>query len=88
MADRASRAVLVSGLLLLLSEMAFCVSGAQITITIHNDAPIPQNVLEQATLSNVVYYFKGQRSSGLLDKADHHLLLAGKTTDANPPTAE
>jgi hypothetical protein len=42
---------------------------------------IGKNVLEQSTLSNVTYYFKGQRSSGLLDKADHHLLLAGKTTD-------
>jgi hypothetical protein len=42
---------------------------------------IGKNVLEQATLSNVAYYFKGQRSSGLLDKADHHLLLAGKTAD-------
>jgi hypothetical protein len=42
---------------------------------------IGKNVLEQATLSNVTYYFKGQRSSGLLNKADHHLLLAGKTTD-------
>jgi hypothetical protein len=28
-----------------------------------------------------VYYFKGQRSAGEIDKADHHLLLAGKTTD-------
>ncbi|MDF2432466.1 MAG: hypothetical protein JWP44_2097 [Mucilaginibacter sp.] len=42
---------------------------------------IGKNVLEQATVSNVVYYFKGQRSSGLFDKADHHLVLAGKTTD-------
>ena len=42
---------------------------------------IGKDVLEQSTLSNVVYYFKGQRSSGLLDKADHHLLLAGKTID-------
>jgi hypothetical protein len=42
---------------------------------------IGKNVLEQATLSNVTYYFKGQRSSGLFDQADHHLLLAGKTTD-------
>ncbi len=42
---------------------------------------IGKNVLEQSTISNVVYYFKGQRSSGLIDKADHHLLLAGKTTD-------
>ncbi|MGF7038230.1 hypothetical protein M2273_001471 [Mucilaginibacter lappiensis] len=42
---------------------------------------IGKNVLEQATLSDVVYYFKGQRSAGEIDKADHHLLLAGKTTD-------
>jgi Glycosyl hydrolase family 9/Cellulase N-terminal ig-like domain len=42
---------------------------------------IGKNVLEKATISDVVYYFKGQRSSGLLDKADHHLLLYGKTTD-------
>jgi hypothetical protein len=33
---------------------------------------IGKNVLEQATISDVVYYFKGQRSSGLLDAADHH----------------
>jgi hypothetical protein len=42
---------------------------------------IGKNVLEKATISDVVYYFKGQRSSGLLDKADHRLLLSGKTTD-------
>lgn len=42
---------------------------------------IGKNILEKATLSDVVYYFKGQRSSGEIDKADHHLLLAGKTTD-------
>ena len=42
---------------------------------------IGKNVLEQATISDVAYYFKGQRSSGLLDQADHHLLLGGKTTD-------
>ncbi|MFT3701057.1 MAG: glycoside hydrolase family 9 protein [Agriterribacter sp.] len=42
---------------------------------------IDKNVLEQSTLSDVIYYFKGQRSSGLLDEADHHLALAGKTAD-------
>lgn len=42
---------------------------------------IDKNVLEQSTLSDVIYYFKGQRSSGLLDEADHHLLFAGKTAD-------
>ena len=40
---------------------------------------IGKNVLEQATLSDVIYYFKGQRSSGLLDKADRHSHLQGKT---------
>ncbi|AIF46181.1 glycoside hydrolase family 9 protein [Dyella japonica] len=34
---------------------------------------VQDNVLERHTLSNVIYYFKGQRSSGLLDKADTHL---------------
>jgi hypothetical protein len=42
---------------------------------------IGKNVFEQATVSDVIYYFKGQRSSGLLDKADHHLFLAGQKTD-------
>jgi len=42
---------------------------------------IGKNVLEKATISDMVYYFKGQRSSGLFDKADHHLMLAGKTAD-------
>lgn len=40
---------------------------------------IGKNVLEQATLSDVIYYFKGQRSSGLLDKADRYSHLQGKT---------
>jgi hypothetical protein len=34
---------------------------------------INNNVLERDTLSNVVFYFKGQRSSGDFDKADRHL---------------
>lgn len=42
---------------------------------------IGKNVLEQATISDVIYYFKGQRSTGLFDQADRHLLLQGKTTD-------
>src|SRR5262249_9487993 len=44
---------------------------------------IGKNVLEQATLSNVIYYFKGQRCSGLFDQADHHLSFAGRTSDTN-----
>jgi len=34
---------------------------------------IGKNILEKATLSDVIYYFKGQRSAGLIDQADHHL---------------
>ena len=34
---------------------------------------VQDNVLERNTLSNVIYYVKGQRSSGLLDKADRTL---------------
>jgi len=36
---------------------------------------IDDNLLERSTLSNVIYYFKGQRSSGLIDRADSHLPL-------------
>ena len=36
---------------------------------------IDNDLLERKTLSNVVYYFKGQRSSGLIDRADSHLPL-------------
>ncbi|MGA7155444.1 MAG: glycoside hydrolase family 9 protein [Acidobacteriaceae bacterium] len=38
---------------------------------------IQADVLERNTLSNVLYYFKGQRSSGLIDEADRHLALPG-----------
>jgi hypothetical protein len=41
---------------------------------------IDDDLLERDTLSNVVYYFKGQRSSGLIDKADSHLPLPGGQT--------
>jgi Glycosyl hydrolase family 9/Cellulase N-terminal ig-like domain len=34
---------------------------------------INDNLFERSTLSNVIYYFKGQRSSGLIDRADSHL---------------
>jgi hypothetical protein len=36
---------------------------------------IEDNLLERSTLSNVVYYFKGQRASGLMDRVDRHLPL-------------
>lgn len=46
---------------------------------------IGKNVLSKATLSDVVYYFKGQRSTGLFDKADHHLPLQASLQ--GPPLA-
>jgi thiol-disulfide isomerase/thioredoxin len=45
---------------------------------------IGANVLEKATLSDIVYYFKGQRCAGLLDQADRHLVLPALAT---PTTA-
>jgi hypothetical protein len=42
---------------------------------------IDDNLLERTTLSNVLFYFKGQRSSGDFDRADSHLPLPdGKGT--------
>ncbi|MGC2162566.1 MAG: glycoside hydrolase family 9 protein [Silvibacterium sp.] len=38
---------------------------------------IADDLLERTTLSNVIYYFKGQRASGLMDRADRHLKLPG-----------
>jgi hypothetical protein len=38
---------------------------------------IDDDLLERSTLSNVIFYFKGQRSSGLIDQADRHLSLPG-----------
>jgi Glycosyl hydrolase family 9/Cellulase N-terminal ig-like domain len=41
---------------------------------------IDDDLLERNTLSNVIFYFKGQRASGLMDQADRHLPLpAGQT---------
>lgn len=36
---------------------------------------IDTEILERQTLSNVLYYFKGQRSSGDFDRADRHLAI-------------
>lgn len=38
---------------------------------------ISDDILERNTLSNIVFYFKGQRASGLMDQADRHLQLPG-----------
>jgi hypothetical protein len=44
---------------------------------------IGNNTLDRYTLSDVIYYFKSQRSSGLFNKADSHLRVPGtnKTVD-------
>jgi hypothetical protein len=36
---------------------------------------IDDNLLERSTLSDVIFYFKGQRGSGDIDRADRHLAL-------------
>jgi hypothetical protein len=36
---------------------------------------IDKEILERQTLSNVLYYFKGQRASGDFDRADRHLAV-------------
>ena len=36
---------------------------------------IADDVFERHTLSSVIYYFKGQRASGAIDRADRHLKL-------------
>jgi hypothetical protein len=44
---------------------------------------VEHNLLEKNTLSGVIYYFKGQRCSGLLDKADHDLKFEDSTNTAD-----
>lgn len=43
---------------------------------------IQRNILERFTLSDVLFYFKGQRASGEYDKADRH--LAFRDSDRQP----
>jgi hypothetical protein len=45
--------------------------------------PIQRDLLERNTLSSVIYYFKGQRCSGLLDQADRNLKFEGSTNTAD-----
>jgi Glycosyl hydrolase family 9/Cellulase N-terminal ig-like domain len=40
---------------------------------------IDDDLLERTTLSNVVFYFKGQRASGDMDRADRHLALPDRS---------
>lgn len=55
-------------------------------LTIHSPAgdvgtcefAIEEDLLERNTLSNVIFYFKGQRASGDMDRADRHLPVPGE----------
>jgi len=53
-------------------------AGAGPLIVRSHPVLVQKNALEQATLSDVLYYFKGQRSSGLWDKADRRLTFEGR----------
>ena len=44
---------------------------------------VETNLLEKNTLSSVIYYFKEERCSGLLDKADHDLKFEDSTNTAD-----
>jgi hypothetical protein len=44
---------------------------------------IQRDILEKNTLSGVIYYFKGQRCSGLLDKADRDLKFEDSTNTSD-----
>ena len=44
---------------------------------------IEPDLLEKNTLSGVIYYFKGQRCSGLFDKADHDLKFEDSTNTSD-----
>jgi hypothetical protein len=59
-------------------------SSARGTVRSH-PVLVQKNVLERNTLSDVIYYFKGQRCSGPWDKADRKTKFEGKkgTVDAH-----
>jgi hypothetical protein len=44
---------------------------------------IATDVLERYTLSDIIYYFKGQRCSGLFEQADSHLPVPGTNKTIN-----
>ena len=48
------------------------VAGTQ-PIAASSPFAVQRDVLERETLSDVIFYFKGQRASGALDRADRHL---------------
>ena len=63
------------------TEGTYCIecSGKNATMRTPPFA-IGTTLLERNTISDVLSYFKAQRCSGLLDKADRHLTFAGNTS--------
>ena len=86
-----------AGMVFWTAEFSDCQRSGRYRLEVSGDAGavsssefvIAADVLERNTLSNLVFYFKGQRSSGLIDEADRHLALpkdagsadAGKVLD-------
>jgi hypothetical protein len=54
-------------------------AGAAVGTVRSHPVLVQKNALERNTLSDVIYYFKGQRSSGLWDKADRKMTFEGKS---------
>ena len=71
-------------------EVAWPGNGAGSTTGTISSYPflIGKNVLEKATLSDIIYYFKGQRSAGLIDEADHDLPTPPQAPGPDPVTAK
>ncbi len=54
-------------------------AGAASAVIRSHPILVQRKALERATLSDVLYYFKGQRSSGLWDKSDRRMTFEGRT---------
>jgi hypothetical protein len=63
------------------TEGLYCIEATSGQETIRSfPFAIQVGLLERNTLSNVLYYLKGQRCSGLWDKADRNMTFKGDTT--------
>lgn len=75
-----------SGRVFWIADFSAWQKAGRFFLRIHSDGPdasscafaIDDDILERETLSNVIYYFKGQRATGSFDAADRHLPLPGK----------
>ncbi len=62
----------------LTAEGSYVIEAAGSSALTSHPLTVQKNVLERNTLSDVIYYFKGQRSSGPWDKADRTMRFEGK----------